>query len=269
MQDLPFQKKRKVVRLRVLLWSGVGLLVGAALIGSAYVILYADFFRVSTFEVSGSRFVSRDVLLASLNSQMLSGSLLRSLLGPGNILFWEFGEKPETLNTLPILEGVSIESDIVDRKVVITARDRELFGIWCVSQNDCYGFDREGIVFARVPRVKGALILKINDTNNRAVVPGLPIFAGAGWTEKVFKTLEIIRRYDFAVSLVEIRDLDLEEWKVEVASGLPAQAGPRFYFSLGFVPENLESILKNLDKRFEFNKVTYFDFRVPNRIYYK
>jgi len=264
MQDLPFQKKKKrAVRLRFLLWPGVGLLLGTALIGFAYFVLYADFLKVESFEVNGSRLVSDDVLFASLNTEMIGDSRLRSLLGSDNILFWEFGKKPEFLSSLPALREISVETNLGERKVIIDVHERELFGIWCVLEDDCYGFDQQGIIFARVPEVQGVLILKIKDINDHPVILGNPIFSDPVRIESIFQTLRTLDNYDFIVSSVEIRDLALEEWHAEVVSG------PVFFFSLNFVPDNLEGIIKNLDKRFEFSKVTYFDFRVPNRIYYQ
>ena len=65
------------------------------------------------------------------------------------------------------------------------------------------------------------------------------------------------------ISKVAVKDLNLEEWEVETARG------PVFRFNLNFMPSNLESILDNLDEKFDFGKVTYFDFRIENRIYYK
>ena len=249
--------------MRFLLWSGAGFLLGAALIGFAYFVLYADFLKVESFEVNGSKLISNDVLFASLNAKMISDSRLRSLLGSDNILFWEFGKKPEFLSSLPVLGEINIKTNLGEKKVIIGAHERELFGVWCVLENDCYGFDRQGIVFARVPDVQGVLILKIEDINNRPVILGNPILNDPVRVENVFQTLGTLDNYDFIVSSVEIRDLALEEWQAEVASG------PIFYFSLNFAPDNLEGIIKNLDKRFEFSKVIYFDFRVPNRIYYQ
>ena len=264
MKDLPFQKKkRKTVRLKFLLWSGAGFLFSLALIGSAYFVLYADFLKVTDFKVNGSRIISNKTLFASLNAKMTGDHLLRSLLGSDNILFWKLGKNSEFPNLLPALKKVNIETDLGEKKVIINIEERELFGVWCVLENNCYGFGEQGIIFARVPDVQGVLILKIKDENNRPVILGNPIFSDPARTESVFHTLRILDNYNFIVSSVDISDSAFKEWRVEVASG------PVFYFSLDFVPENLEGIIKNLDKRFEFNKVTYFDFRVQNRIYYK
>jgi cell division septal protein FtsQ len=260
--SLPFEKRKSIVRLKFLLWSGVFTLLAASLIGASYFVLYSDFFKVKGFEVSESRFTPEDKLLAALDTQMIARSRLLSVLGPDNILFWSFGKKPEKLENLPLLARVSVDTDLTDGKVIISTEERYFSGIWCASVG-CYAFDKEGIIFAKAPEAEGTLILKVYDENDRPFVLGTPALVRAEWRENVFKILEVMESRGLVISRVNIKNFQLEEWEVETAKG------PVFQFSLNSVPLNLERILDNLDDKFEFEKTTYFDFRVENRIYYK
>ncbi len=262
MEELVFEKKKKLVRGKLLLWALMFLLGGGALIGVSYFVLYSDFFKVSAFDIKEPKFTTKENLLAALNAEMIGRSKILSLLGPDNILFWELGKKPQTLAALPLLSQLSLNTDLIAKKVMVIAEEREFEGIWC-SAEDCYVFDKEGIVFARAPNTEGFLILKIYDENNRPLVAGAPVFTKSNWRENVFKTLEVMENHGFTISRVNIKDFGLQEWEVKTTEG------PVFQFSLNFVPQSLEKILENLNQKFEFDKVSYFDFRVENRIYYK
>ncbi len=262
MEELVFQKRKKKLRGAVILWSLALLLLGGALISASYLVLYGDFFKVKSFEVTGSRSIDQDKFLSSLKNEMLSASLWRAVLGPDNILFWEFGGEPKSLPGSPIVSVASVDVNLSARKIAIEVKEREIEGIICRAA-DCYGFDESGIVFAKTPNIQGYLILKIDDENSKSFVLGSSIFPNDAWRENLFKTLAVFKENNIAVSSVTVRNYSLEEWEAETASGL------RFLFSLGFVPENLGGILKNLDEEFDFGKLAYFDFRVENRIYYK
>ncbi len=269
MEELVFQKRTRKLRGAVVLWSLALLLLGGALVGASYFVLYDDFFKVKQFEVVGSRSVDQDRFLSQLKNEMLSASVWRAVLGPDNVLFWEFGGKPETLPGSPVVSVASVDVNLSARKVAVEVKEREIAGIVCrpegapLGRDGCYGFDESGVVFAKTPSIQGYLILKIDDENAKPVVLGTSIFPKEEWRENLFKTLAIFKENGIAVSSVRVEDYTLEEWEVETASGL------RFLFSLSFTPENLGGILKNLDEQFDFGKLTYFDFRVANRIYYK
>ncbi len=263
MDELVLEKRKSWVRGKFLLWSGAFLVSGWVLVGVFYFVVYSGVFRVKSFEVSESRYTPDNVLLAALDAEMIGRSRLLSMLGPDNILFWEFGRKPSVLDNLPLVARISVETDLTAGKVLVKTEERDFSGIWCLLTEDCYAFDDNGIIFARAPEAEGALILKVNDENARPLVMGKPFFVNQAWRENLFKTWEVMRNHGFVVSGVTVKDLNLEEWEVKIAEG------PVFQFNLNFMPANLESILDNLDEKFDFGKVTYFDFRVENRIYYK
>ncbi|MFH0712580.1 MAG: hypothetical protein V2A55_01885 [Candidatus Jorgensenbacteria bacterium] len=263
MDEFVFEKKKKRVRGRFLLWSGAFFVLGAVLIGSFYFVLNSSLFKVKGFEVGESRYTPRETLLAALNADMIGRSGFLSILGPDNILFWEFSDKPETLDNLPLVARVSVETNLTGGKIAVKAEERDFSGIWCLKSGDCYAFDDNGVIFARAPEAEGALILKVSDENDRPLILGNPFFVNSVWRENLFKTWEIMRDRGLVISRVVVKNLTLEEWEIKTA------AGPVFQFNLNFMPSNLEKILDNLDEKFDFDKVTYFDFRIENRIYYK
>jgi hypothetical protein len=245
------------------LFSGGLFILGALLIGTLYFILRSPWLKVKNINAPDLPGISRDDILNALKIDMLR-SKMRAMLGPNNILFWEFGSHPSSLFRFPALENIRVDSNFWDRSVEVAAEERELWGALCNSSGSmCYGLDENGIIFSEVPNVSGSLILKINDMNDRFFVLGQPVFSRPEWFGYFKQSIDTLNRNGFRVISAEIGDLSLREWTARVVSG------PEFHFSLTFTPENFDSILKNLGNKVDLGKTTYVDFRVPERIYYK
>ncbi len=259
-----FLKRRNHSKRRFYRWAGGLLLVGGSLIGLVYVLLYASFLKVKTIQISSDlTSLDPDLVTASLSAQMIGQSRLLAMLGADNILFWWLGKKPTQLETIPALADVSVATNLFRREVDIKPAERVLSGILCLPTNDCYGFDGSGVVFSKMPQSQGSLILRIDDQNQRNVSLGSKILPNDQWVNNIFQTLKVLAANNVSIASVGIRPLDLKEWQVDLV------AGPIFYFSLNFMPDNLDGILQNLLKRLDLSKLQYLDFRVENRIYYK
>ena len=202
-----------------------------------------------------------DVFISDLERRIIGSSKALAMLGPDNVLFWKLANLSES-DLAPGVSNIKIDSDILSKKVNISVEKRDLFGIWC-SLGKCFGFDKDGVIFSEAPDVAGFLILKIKDENTRVVSLGSLVLPKREWIANVLDTVKILSENDTAVSSVKIRNLSLEEWEIEISNGL------RFYFSLNFIPENLKDIVQKLDKKLSLEKLSYIDFRVPSRIYYR
>ncbi|TSA46459.1 hypothetical protein D4R51_00105 [bacterium] len=255
--------KRNRRRLRFWLFAGGSFLFFAFCIGILYFILNSSWLNVKNLNAPEFPGVSRGDILNSIKTQMLE-SRTRAWLGPDNILFWKFGEYPDFIRNFPALKNLEIKTDLLNRSVSISAAERKLWGIVCdKTESNCYGSDENGVVFSKVPSVSGSLILKIKDPNGRVFILGQPFFSRPAWFLNFKQTIEILNRNDFLVVSTRMGDPSLREWTAKVNQGL------EFYFSLNFIPENFDSILKSLGSKLDFGKTAYVDFRVPNRIYYK
>ena len=264
-EEIYFKKKPK--RLKFWLWFGGIVLFLGGLIVAVYFFIHSDFFKVRGFEVSGADLVSKDDLLSQAAAQVARDTQwLSSLdLDRDNLLFWRLGKKPILeASILPMLAEWNSRIDFSQKKVIIQAKEREFVGVWCfIFWGECYGFDRDGVLFMAVPELKGSLILKIEDQNRRSLKLGEPVLEKAAWFENLLSAIETIKANGLPVSVVKIKNLALQEWEAEIYPGV------LFYFSLNFSPENLDAVLKNLAGQLDFKKLTYLDFRVANRIYFK
>lgn len=254
-----FQKKRRIswpIRLSLLIFLLCGLFIGLF-----HLIFNTRFFEVSTIEINPETIISSDKLLGLIERELIGSSKILALLGPDNTLFWEFAKISKT-NFIPAFSSVEINSDIFSKKISISSTPRSLFGIWC-SYDKCFGFDKDGIIFSEAPDAVGSLILKISDENKRIMSPGSKIFADKDWMKNILDIIKILKDNNLAIASVRIRGSSLEEWEVGLNSG------PKFYFSLNFVPENFADVIERLDKKLSLKKLAYIDFRIPSRIYYR
>jgi cell division septal protein FtsQ len=245
-------------------FSGSFLLLGLLIIGAVYFLFYSDFLKVKSIEITGTRMIDNDVVLRTATQFLAGENHTLNILGPDNIIFWEFSRKPPIIPVLlPQAVSLDFNVDFWGRKVKVTVVERKLAGIWCPVNGGCFGFDMNGIPFSSVPAAEGVLVLKIDDQNNQAVILGRRLLPQAAWIDNIFNTLLIVRKNGITATMLKIRELSLREWEVSTSFGAA------LYFSFNFVPDNLDSVLKNLNKKFEVTKLNYLDFRVPNRIYYK
>jgi hypothetical protein len=192
------------------------------------------------------------------------GNRLEALLGADNILFWKLGGVPENISQFPGVDNISDETDLFDRSVKLSAEQRNLWGVVCgAGDSGCYGLDESGVIFSRVPDVSGSLLLKISDTNSRTYLLGQSLFSDGSWFSNIKSATEAIQKNNLKVVDVELGSLSLREWTAKIANG------PVFQFSLTFTPDKLDLVINNLKSKINFNKTSYIDFRVPNRVYYK
>lgn len=238
-------------------------MLGALSIGAAYFVLHSPWLSVKEMNAPDLPGISSEDISNALKIQML-GNHVRAILGPKNILFWEFGGHPDSLWRFPALKNLKVQTDFWKRSVNMTAEERKLWGVVCnAAGSACYGLDENGVVFSEVPDVSGSLLLKIGYASDRVFISGQPLFSRPEWFLNFKSTIDALDRNGFRVVAVKSVDLSSREWTAQLAQG------PDFYFSLNFIPENLDSILKGLGSKLDVGKTTYVDFRVPNRIYYK
>lgn len=259
--NIGFKKNKR--RLRFWLVSGGFFLFGAFLIGISYFLLHSPWLKVKNIEAPDLPGISHVDILNALRTDMLM-SRLRAMVGPNNILFWEFGKYPNSLFRFPALKNLAVETDFWDRSVKVSAEERKLWGVVCGGTgSNCYGLDENGIIFSEVPDISGFLTLKINDVNGRSFILGQPIFPRTEWFSNFKQSIEALNRNGFQVISTEIENLSLREWTAHVVQG------PEFHFSLNFMPGSLDSLLKGLGNKIDLGKTAYVDFRVQNRIYYQ
>lgn len=229
--------------------------------GLLYLVLYSGVFNVQSIEVQGAELYNEDFLKGALVREAVVKEKILGFLGSDNRLFWLLGDFDDVSN-LPAIEEVSLTASIVETTVTVKVKEKEMFGIFCKTEDGCFAFDDEGFLFSKAPYVSGSLILRIDDKDKKPVVLGNR-FLPENWTNNIFKTVEELKKSGFIPVFLETRAEPLREWSVYLPSGLEIQ------FDLSFVPKDFTETLGHIQEKENFNKLNYIDLRVPGRVYYK
>jgi len=232
-------------------------------VGVFHVILYSDIFKVKKLEISGSSFYDNDYLISASIVEIIKNHPYLGFLGGDNILFWLFSDPiPIAGNKIIHLQELNKSTNLIDRRVNIAVKERGFFGVSCFSKN-CFVFDDSGLIFSNSPDVNGSLILKIENINNQSVLLGNYFLPSTHWVRNILETIALVKSTGFYVSSAIIKESSLREWELLVYPSLS------LLFDLSFVPEDLDRILSTAKDRLDLEKLSYLDFRVKGRIYYK
>ncbi len=267
---------------------------------AVYVVCYSSFFQIKKVEVSGFQSGSSEELVDNLKKFSASQSKIASFLGANNILIWKT-DLESFSKEYPQFEILRIRKNYLSRQVNIEVKEREKFGVWCqiadnqlnsqenldtiVKQsliaeqssttgqslqqgtagqatNNCFWFDKNGIVFSEAPTVEGELLNKVNEFSGRILKLGdraLP----ENLASNLIKIFRIIETAGLNAKTINLEDLSLEEVYVSSISD------PKIFFNLRINPEFALSAISALKNSGKWNKIIYLDFRVENRAYYK
>lgn len=256
--------KRKTSLLRWKLWFAIFVCVIILLGGIAYVALYTSVFHVSTIEIEGARApILHPVFITSVTAAALTNaSWWQKIIGPDNTLFWNAVTLPHMLGQRDIA-SVIIATPFFSGPVIMHVTERVAIGVWCIDEQKCFAFDKDGIAFASAPDVRGVLILRVKDMSGRRTVHGGLVMGDRKWFENFILTISALQKAGLTPTKIIIRDQSLREWVAQTSSGVS------LYFSLAFTPNNLEEVIKNLKIQIPIDTLEYLDFRVSNRLYYR
>jgi len=203
-----------------------------------------------------------ELVATQLKNKMLEEKW-RAILGPQNVFFWMFGKHPLQLNTLPFVKNLSWETNLLKNTVNFNFTLRKAFGVICENDLSCYVFDENGVIFEKAPDVFGSLVLKVNDKTGKKFILGEKILPFEKWIQNFKEIVIFLKNAGFGIKEISFSNINEEIWEVKIGEG------PTLIFSFNFVPENLPYIFTNLSSKINYSKVTYIDFSVPQRIYYK
>lgn len=253
-------RARRYFFIKWFVWCGVGfVLIG----GSGYGLMASGALTIARVRVEGVRLADHEKVIDVL-ATTAGTKAPRAWFGPGYMPFWFFLSPPESFfSAFPMFREATIDLDIFSREVVIRAEERELYGVWCLEGGACYAFDREGVIFGQAPTTFGTLVTKVSDMRTAPFTSGEVILPDTAWRAHLLRTLSILTGVRLTPRLITIREFALREWEVTLADG------PVLKFSFMFVPERLDETLTTLSRRTDFQALTYLDFRVRDRLYYK
>lgn len=139
------------------------------------------------------------------------------------------------------------------------------FGMLCVKDmagaDDCYVFNKDGIVFGSARMVVGDVIVRVNDQSDFKLVIGAPLIDADIW-----KNLAPLIAYAREGLPAVIMALSRQEKELTVTL---SESGTRLYFNLRLDPAEHIRALKELAKTVPLASLQYADLRVKGRVFYK
>lgn len=153
-------------------------------------------------------------------------------------------------------------ADQPDVKEILAETRREEYGIFCAGveqANDCYLFDKKGVVFAKAKTVVGEVILRVDEVSDYKPIVAQKFLPAGEW-ENLFKILEFVKRRDWPAANFRLKR-EREE--------LILDGAPKLLFSLRFDPAKHLTALTELKKKVKAENLSYIDLRVEDKIFYK
>ena len=220
--------------------------------------LISSVFRIVTIKLSENNVVSdTDIQQVINNNAPFNFGDNFFILSKNNI-------KTKLAGAFPILTDINIEKRPF-QTLIINFEKRIPIGIWC--NNNCYYFDKEGIVFQETPQTEGSLILKVEDTNKNAVALGEHVL-----NEKQLNFMTI-----FNNKMIENNKIQVIEFKMASSTNSSnIEAITNYGWSIyldqnqnpALAANNLIATLNETIKD-KLSTLQYIDLRIPSRVFYK
>lgn len=240
----------------------IGIFICACIGALYYFLLRAPSFRVTSFEVQGNKFVKTEDVRNALQAYI---NWNPSWIVPASdrVVYWYLNQITiENPQFLPFVDSISVDTSFFEKKVTAEVHERTMKGVWC-SGDECAAFDEKGIAFSPAPDVSGSLILKIQDETGTPIHLGSPVFQDIKDLQSIMSAVEAEKRNNIPVSEVVVKKSELREWETVGPNGFLVR------FSFVSIPDDLDSIFKEIKGKAEINTLTYIDLTVPDRAYFK
>ncbi len=148
---------------------------------------------------------------------------------------------------------------------ILHAVRREDFGMLCVKDaaeaDNCYVFDKEGVIFEAANVVVGDVIARVDDASDFKPALGVMLADADIWANMA--PIVAYAKEDLPVSRMVFMRAERE------LAVMLADSGTKLYFSLRFDPAEHIRALKELSKTSPIETLEYADLRVKGRVFYK
>ena len=261
-------------------------------IGVGWFFLSSPFFAVRKINVTGNVTVSGADILTAVKSGMLRHGFWNSVLGFDNMLAWPSSIVSSTLRLLPSVKNIDIVKSYGTKSVDVVTHERSAVGVWCVgagvstpvmlgdakavatstlesdaptnaSDDACWWFDDQGIIFRKAIPSEGGLIATMWDDSHRTLGLNLTILPDEFITNAL-SIFTVLGKSPVHVKKVALHDLTLREIEVETYDG------PKLYFSIAFpADDSIAQVIADFYTKPTLKNMAYLDFRVQGKLFYK
>ena len=253
-------KERAEKRKTILLWF---------VFVAGFIFIVWSFFVSPFFKITEIKLPENNIVTANDIRKIMTDTPLN--LGENLFILSKSRIKAELTAAFPAITGINVEKELFNG-LIVSFEKRIPAGIWCHPSgghpkgDDCYYFDKEGIIFKEAPITEGGLILKIQDSGNKEISLG----------DKAINTELLKFIMDFNNKLLDDGQIKAIEFDIGPSADFDLKAvtahGWLIYLDLKQDPalaaNNLFTILSEVIKN-KISSLEYIDLRIPTRIFYK
>lgn len=256
------RRRRRKIRLYILALVFIGLCAGGIFF------IRSSFFAIQAVLIdNGNSSLTQKIGSSFERITHSQGSFFEKIVGENNILVSILKRESiikEITDQNPAIKKLSLEASILKNFVHLQFEERQQFGLWCIPREggeQCWWFDKDGILFSEGPQTTGTLINKVTDLSGEPLYVGKATFDNAKYQETLVKIFSFLSQSGTNINHIALKNRML----AEVETTHPTY--PTIYFSLRVDPSFALQSVKELEKK--FHTLEYIDLRVKNRVYYK
>ena len=231
----------------------------------AWLFFFSPFFKITEIKLP-----ENDIVTSNDIHKLIIGSAPLNL-GENIFILSKNQIKSGLAAIFPTIPDISVKKELF-HGLIVNFEKRIQIGIWCQSKtsqsqaDNCYYFNKEGIVFKEAPQTEGALILKIKDFEKKEVFLG----------DQVLNNDQLKFIAEFNNKIIENNQFKITEFKIRPSANFDLEAitdrGWSIYLDQNQDPaleaNNLFTILNEVIKNKTLN-LKYIDLRIPSRVFYK
>ncbi|MDO8676616.1 MAG: hypothetical protein Q7K16_03130 [Candidatus Azambacteria bacterium] len=225
----------------------------------------SPFFKITEIQIPESNIVTKE----DINRLIVDSLPLK--IGK-NILLLPSGHLKTALAVaFPAITNLKVNKKLF-HTITIGFEKRVQIGFWChptgdeLQADNCYSFDKDGIIFKEAPTSEGSLILKIKDFEKKSVSIG----------DKILDDNNLKFILSFNDTVEKTNHFKIIEFRVKPAPNIDLEAVVNDDWSIYLDPSqnpkieasNLFTVVNEALKN-KLNNLSYIDLRVPSRIFYK
>lgn len=236
-------------------------LVGALI----YFLWFWSGFKITKINIEGEKLVDIQELKAVLFS--LLGDRAFYFLPQDKIFIFPTGKiKEKLLAKFSEIKEINLKRELPDT-LFLKLEEREKTGIWCFKEtNNCFYFDKEGVIFHPAPLMMSSLTLSIFSSSQEKPILGQQLLESRD-IEKIFQIKELCKQ-KANLDLVSLENYSPNSFDFEFIS----RPGWRIFFNTNEeLEEQVYVLVQTLEKEIgeSQSNLDYIDLRVKNRAYYK
>ncbi|MDO8443626.1 MAG: FtsQ-type POTRA domain-containing protein [Candidatus Azambacteria bacterium] len=228
-----------------------------------FIFIMWSFFASPFFKITKIKLPENDIVTTNDIRKIMSDSAPFDL-GENLFILSKNNIKGTLTAAFPTITSINVEKELFNG-LTVRYEKRIPVGIWCGKDN-CYYFDKEGIIFKEAPVTEGGLILKIQDSGNKELSLGA----------QAIKAAQLKFIMDFNNKLSANGQIKIIEFKIGPSADfdLTAVTANDWLIYLNqkqnpaLAASNLFTVLNEVIKN-KVSNLEYIDLRIPTRIFYK